>query len=366
MAMRYIHYDVEDFANDLKFREWVLKQDPYINFFWEKWMLNHPEKKETIEKARILVLAFQFEEQTFSERDKQRLLTKIDNIIASKEEQGDRVAKVLPIHADFEQSYLDKYQIKPATKNRWWLRVAVVLVGVMLSSILITQIITNGKLYEENELVLQEKRNDVGRRTIILPDGSTVVLNAKSKLAFPSEFSGDVREVTLIGEAFFDVVKDTTKPFIVRANGLTTHVLGTSFNIKAYSDASSSTVALVSGKVWVEKNIGKEEAVELVPGEAISFNLEKDEFTKGQFNYMEEVAWKDGVLYLNATPLPQVFDKLELWYGVDFQYSNIPENMKSVSGSFRNESLANVLQSISYTVDFDYKIENENVLVKFK
>lgn len=361
--MRYVHYDVEDFANDLKFREWILNPSPHINFFWEKWLLGNPEKKEVVEQARILVLTFQFEERAFSENDKQRLLTRINKTIASKGKEKDKDVKILPIRTELDQSYLDKYKVKPS-KNRW-LRVAVVLVGVMLSSVLITQIVTKGKLQEE-KVALIEKENRVGRQTVVLPDGSVVVLNAESKLTFPSAFTDEVREVRLSGEAFFDVVKDLTKPFVVKANGLTTHVLGTSFNVKSYPDASSSTIALVSGKVWVEKNVGKEESMELVPGEAVDFNLEKDEFIKGQFNYMEAVGWKDGVLYLNATPLSQVFDKLELWYGVDFQYSNLPENTKSVSGSFKNESLDNVLQSVSYTVDFDYTINGKKVTVKFK
>lgn len=360
--MRYIHYDVQDFVDDLEFRKWVLGKDTDANFFWEKWILNNPEKRETIERARVMLLAFQFEEQTFSESDKQRLLVKIDTAIASKEENRD--VKVLPLH-DLEQSYLNKYQIKPVTNSRWWLRTAVVLIGIMLSSLLLTQIVSNREVHED-KIVFIQKENAVGRQTVLLPDGSSVVLNAKSKLVFPAEFSNDVREVILSGEAFFEVVKDTTKPFIVEANGLKTHVLGTSFNIKAYPNASNSTVALVSGKVWVETNTGKEQSMVLLPGEAADFDLEKDEIIKDQFNYMEEIAWKDGTLYLSNTPLLEVFDRLELWYGVAFQYSSLPQKAKSVSGSFKNESLANVLQSISYTVNFDYIIENENVLVKFK
>lgn len=361
--MSYNNYSVEDFASDQKFREWVLNPDPINTFFWEKWIINNPEKRDLVVKARLLVSSFKYKDQKISKEEKKKLLEKIDNIIDSKEDADSSGVKVVPINSVFNQSY--RKTNKADTWKNEWLKVAVVLVGIVLSSLFVIQIVTS-----ENEankkVVLIEKNNPAGRRSILLPDGSKVILNAKSKITYPATFNEDVREVTLSGEAFFDVKKDVNRPFFVKTNEMTTQVLGTTFNVKAYSGDKESEVCLVSGKVLIQKNKGKEESIILIPGEALGLDKETDIITKREFNYKEEILWKDGILYLNETPLDEVFSKLELSYDVSFQFNKKPKNMKAISGSFKNESLENILQTIGYTVRFEYDIDNKNVLIKFK
>lgn len=361
--MSYRNYDIEDFASDPKFREWVLSPNPDINFFWEKWMMNNPEKRAQIEKAKILVATYLFQEQAYSKEEKEDLLARIDKTIEQKQEKDKSNVKVLPIDPKFDGLYYSRYKSHNSLEK--WLKVAVVLIGIMASSIFITKTIMDSRDAMENQISMVVKDNPVGRRIITLPDGSTVTLNAQSKVSYPSEFS-EFREIELTGEAFFEVVEDKSRPFIVKTDGITTQVLGTSFNVKAYPGAEETSVSLVSGKVLVKSNQDKSKELVLSPGEAAGFNKKTREMIIRNFDYMEEITWKDGTLYFRETPVKEVFNRLEKWYGVTFHYEKIPNEIKPISGSFTDEYLDNVLESIGYTVKFDFEIEEKDVYVQFK
>jgi ferric-dicitrate binding protein FerR (iron transport regulator) len=101
---------------------------------------------------------------------------------------------------------------------------------------------------------VMEKRTEYGQKlTVSLPDGSIVKLNAGSSISYPAEFSGNKREVRFSGEGFFEVAKDSSKPFIIESDGIFTKVLGTSFNLRSYSNEGKINVAVVTGKVEVRQ-----------------------------------------------------------------------------------------------------------------
>jgi len=196
---------------------------------------------------------------------------------------------------------------------------------------------------------------------LTLPDGSLAVLNANSQLTFPRDFSEATRNIQLAGEAYFDVVKDSLKPFIVDAGRIAVEVLGTSFNIKSGS-VDQAEVALVEGSVKVkDTESGEQKLIE--PGDLLI--RQPDGFTTTNFDYEQTVAWKDGLLFFHRDNLDQILQKLENWYGVEFSTEGSRPEVYHYSGKFKNKSLEEVLKGISYVMMFDFEIiEDEKVIIK--
>ena len=140
---------------------------------------------------------------------------------------------------------------------------------------------------EPNKISLIIKENPSGQKSrIFLPDGSSVTLNAESKISYPEKFSDSIRIVSLVGEAFFDVVKNDNKPFIVNSEDLSTTVLGTSFNVRAFDADPITLVALKVGKVKVEiiNNTEYAKAMFLDPGEVITYDKSESRVLKNKFD----------------------------------------------------------------------------------
>jgi ferric-dicitrate binding protein FerR (iron transport regulator) len=171
----------------------------------------------------------------------------------------------------------------------------------------------------------------------------------------------------LEGEAYFEVVHDPAKPFVVEAGNTKTRVLGTSFNIKAYTRDRDVTVALTEGRVEVWRTGAGvyEEAEQLEPGEGLSAPI-GGRFRRFVFDPKEHTAWKDGLLYFKRADFNTVIRSLERWYGVDFEVHNFSQDDWSFTGSFRNEYLTTVLDNLSYARNFDYEIDNKKVIMNFK
>ena len=200
-----------------------------------------------------------------------------------------------------------------------------------------------------------------------LPDGTQIVLNAGSKLWFANTFSTDnERTVYLEGEAFFDVTRDTTRPFVIHAKNTVTRVLGTSFNVNAYTNNQTVSVAVVSGQVSVKSQVSSNNAqsVYLEPGEkAVCDVKEEVKIKKALFSYDQEIVWKDGTLTFYKEDFEAVAEKLEMWYGKKFiiKKTGIRDDF---TGTYHNKSLETVLEGISYVLGFDYEMKDNKVIIK--
>ncbi len=196
-----------------------------------------------------------------------------------------------------------------------------------------------------------------------LPDGSVVALNSNSKLVFPKQFKGDTREVTIEGEAFFDVKPNPEKPFIINAGKAQIKVVGTSFNVSAYPETETLEVVVKTGKVQViSKN--KDEfspvnQVYLTPGEKgillNSSNIpEKIENTDP--NYL---AWKTHDFIFDEMPLTEVFKCLEKTYHVNIEVS-VPElNELKLNAQFDKKPIDFILNVVSLTFNLDLLVDGE-------
>lgn len=199
------------------------------------------------------------------------------------------------------------------------------------------------------------------KASVTLPDGSVVKLNSQSVFTFPQTFSGNVRKVTLQGEAYFEVVKNEKKPFIVVTNDVTTSVLGTTFNVEAYPKQKEVKVTLATGKVKVS-SLSK--STVLTPSKQAVFNKNTNTIFTQNVNTNKYLEWKDGILRFEDTPLGEAVEKLEKWYNVNFQFKN-PELKKCrFTGVFKNENLTTVLKHIAFVKkNMSYKIQGNNIIL---
>ena len=206
-----------------------------------------------------------------------------------------------------------------------------------------------------------EKSNPYGQKsTFKLGDGSTVKLNSGSKLQFPSEFAENERRVILTGEAFFEVAKDANRPFIVYAAGISTTVLGTSFNVRAFEEEENAVVSVATGKVRVAGKAG--EGVELAPAEEVIYHKKEMRMAKQASQLERVIAWKENILWFEKSPLAQVAADLEKWYGVTVAFNNDKIKGCRLTGSFTNERLTNVLESIKISTGISYEKAGNQVV----
>ena len=214
---------------------------------------------------------------------------------------------------------------------------------------------TEEKPVKSNELVIPRG----GENTVILADGTTVHLNAGSKLTYPVRFAGKRRVVALEGEAYFDVVKDETRPFIVQTHLGEVTVLGTAFNINAYTDASVYTT-LVHGKVqFSSSSIG---TIILSPGEQTVVSANGSE--KRMVDLDEYVGWVDGRYVFNNRPLGEIMQTFERWYDIQVYYETPHLRDITYSGSLKRYGTINsFLDALELTGDLTYKISGRNILI---
>jgi len=248
----------------------------------------------------------------------------------------------------------------------WYYKVAAAVIFLIIGGLFIfnlSNFSTEQPKVAESGLKIIEKIVNKGQKLKIhLPDGSIVWLNSESKLIYPDRFNDSVREVNLTGEAFFEVVRNENKPFIVNTGNIYTRVLGTSFNVKSYG--GKVNVALVSGKVRVSDQNNQSDFL-LKPGEAIQYSSENEKYTLGDFDIKQAAGWKDGILYFENAGFNEVVETLERWYGVEIVTENFQNNPWKYSGEFQNEYLDIVLESISYSKNFEYTIDQNKVYLKF-
>jgi transmembrane sensor len=205
---------------------------------------------------------------------------------------------------------------------------------------------------------MQEISSPPGVRSkIVLPDGSDVWLNAGSTLKFRVPFDNFSRDVSLTGEAFFDVKKNPDSPFIVQSGTATVKVYGTRFNCKAFSEENNIEVVLEEGKVSLTID-GTEKMIEKImkPGDRAVID-KTDNQTKVTNEKIEKyIAWHNGKLVFDETPMQEVATQLARWYGVDVSIDD-PHIMKyRITTTFDNESLQQVLEllRISSPIDIQY------------
>lgn len=206
---------------------------------------------------------------------------------------------------------------------------------------------------EGAELLYNTLFNPRGSKVIDvnLSDGTHVWLNSGSSLTFPVAFTGKGRNVTIDGEAYFEVAHDASKPFIVRKGEMQVQVLGTHFDVNAYDDEADIKVTLLQGSVRVSNPKSKirnpESEVLLKPGEQALINQSTNQPINIIHPDLDQVmAWKNGMFLLDNTDLPAIMRQISRWYDVDVVYQSKASDEKFVGGMSKNLPLTKVLEML--------------------
>lgn len=224
------------------------------------------------------------------------------------------------------------------------------------------------------------------RLKITLADGTDVWLNAQTKLTYPVIFTGEERRVILDGEAYFDVAKDETKPFIVSTHDIELKVLGTEFNVYSYSSEDYSQTSLINGSLEVYLKDQQSKAVKLKPNDQVTISnkqiqssqlsLPKDTNTVsgkvnrntmhlGKITNTEHFLWKDGIYSFENELLVNILKKLEIYYDVEFMIEDSSIYQWEYTGKFRQQDgIDKILDMIRRIHNFDItKNEKTNIII---
>lgn len=203
-----------------------------------------------------------------------------------------------------------------------------------------------------------------GQFVLSLEDGTKVWLNSETSLRFPVSFSGETREVELIGEAYFDVQKDT-RPFRVISGQQVVEVLGTEFNISSYPEDAETITTLVEGKVDVHITGNLAIRQILSPNQQSSLVKSEGRILSRDVDTRSFVAWKDGRFYFKDQTLEDIMKTLSRWYNVEVVFENERVRHIQFTGDVkRHEDFENIVELIEKTQEVKFKIEGGSIVIK--
>lgn len=208
--------------------------------------------------------------------------------------------------------------------------------------------------YQDSFPQIMERMTDERQKAVItLHDGTVVSLNVNSSIRFPAEFEIDSRKVELVGEAFFEVIPDKERPFIVESQGVKTQVLGTSFNVKANADRDVQ-IMVKTGKVAVFQGEGERQLV-LSPNQLASVDPINRQVSVEEVNVDDYMTWRAEQIAFDLVPFSEVISRLGKVYNMDIQVEGIGISDCLIKATYSNRSLYSVLYGLKNLVDFDYE-----------
>ncbi|MCO5239614.1 MAG: FecR domain-containing protein [Chitinophagaceae bacterium] len=279
-----------------------------------------------------------------------------------------------------------------STRFRKWAAVAAGLITVAMTVFFIT-----GR-EKKSTAIAQHTTNEVNtmpgtRSKTILPDGTVVWLNSESRISYNADFGKTEREITLTGEAFFDVAHNEAIPMIVHAKTVNILVKGTAFNVRSYPESDKVQTSLIRGSVELTTTEHPEQKILLKPNEKITISVPVEyavanghEKPKAQpagipvrdkrsyhidslkqsllADVIPEVSWVENRLVFDNERFTDVIDKMEKWYNVDIILINKRLESKNFSGVFEKENIAEALSALQIINDFDFEIAGRQVIIK--
>ncbi|SEJ60701.1 FecR protein [Cyclobacterium xiamenense] len=358
-------YKTEDFVLDPEFQKWVVSPDTGTKSYWEAYLRENPEKHAEIVMARKLVLHLSRKVRMVDDSRIEKAWGNIDHAL-NEIQQGYSDKKVIPLDSSSTLRQFEKKKVSSQRRFPQFYRLVGILLLAFSVSFLINfyfpqpvpKIAEVPVIYEEHVTPPGVKSN------LTLQDGSKVILNSGSSLRYIKNFETHQRIVELRGEAFFDVAKETERPFTVRTGPVSTTALGTSFNIKAYENESMN-ISLLTGRVLVKRDSVLSQPVDLQKGEGVEIDLKKLGMKRIIFDQDRVLAWTKKTIVFDHSPMWEIKRVLENWYGVSIWFSNSPHPNLEVSGRFQDQTLKNVLEGLSYSARFEFTIDKDRVTLVF-
>lgn len=350
--MDHSNFSIEELLTDESFVNYCYALNTADVQLWEDKLSANPELKEPIEKAKELCLLLAIK---VSSAEKQIQLEKLQYEIEALKNTG-------PVK---EKGYAK-------IKQLW------VWAGVAASILILTTVYFSNRttepekgaaLYSEvtgSNYTLTAKTDFDHRKTVLLPDGSTVIMNGSSTLKVAADFNKKDRHVFLTGEAFFQVKKDHTKPFVVLTAKTATTALGTSFKVQSYPSESFASVMLATGKVKVESTRSdKISDVILTPGQQAVLPNNNSTFEKSGFNNTSMQNWLNRKLVFSNSDLNEIAQRFKEIYGLNIITSNVSPDKVMFTGQFSGQNPDEVLNAIGFSNHFTFKQAGNNVTLEF-
>jgi transmembrane sensor len=324
---------IEELISDESFLSWYFKTDPQAEAAWNNRIANNPKQKKLVDEAVQLLQNVVVKEQPV---DVQRLKLAEFKLIQSigSGEAAQPAAKVVSMNR---------------RKIKWWAAAAI----FFLTSVGVWQYFrTTGKL------VIQTAYGET--RQQVLPDGSTVMLNANTTLDYRNWKEGTDREVWVKGEAFFHVKKTAQKNrFIVHTGHFDVVVTGTQFNV--INRDNKNNVLLKEGSVIVKRD---EQEVPMVPGEYVEFNNKA--IQKKEINHAPVLAWTEHKFFFDNTPMREVASLITEFYGLKVTLADESVAAKPITGIISNDNLDVFLQALEALAEFDVEKSDKEILIRRK
>ncbi len=402
MELRYLKYSIEELADDKRFFAWILNGEKDQE--WKIFIEKNPEFRIKVKRAREIVLSLRDTSNILDEREVLKMWQNIERFDHShkRKTQTLKIRRSLYWAASFflilcigalsyvyfgarDSGYQFTYsdiinhnnearlvlsngeQIALKTNNsKILLKNDNKLVINNDSVIDLSKLeVRSGKRVQMNELVIP-----FGEKSVLyLSDGTKVWLNAGTRFAFPSRFTGENREVFLQGEAYFEVAKNKKQPFIVSAGQINIKVLGTHFNVSAYANDASIETILLEGSVAVRRQTSlglRWNEVVLKPYQKASFDMQNNEvkvsYEPGADQY---ITWTEGWLQFSQESLQVVFAKLERYYNVDIKIPGNFNYTQLISGKLDlKKSLGEVMNALDDVAKFEYRMNGDTIYIE--
>ncbi|MEM7103880.1 MAG: FecR domain-containing protein [Bacteroidota bacterium] len=362
----YTEYNIEDFASDERFIKWCLEPNEPDDDFWASFLFNFPDKSEIIEEAKVLVLSIH-------EAEKSDNYTALENEVWKNLEQ-----EVIP------ETIVNKV-------NPFLRRIA--SVAAVLIAICAVFVVTNILGTEAtSSTVAQEwinyQNNSGVTKTIQLADGSSVEVEPFGTLKYPTAFTGDQRVVFMKGEAFFEIIRDENKPFMVYANETITKVLGTSFRIFAFEGEKTVEVDVKTGKVAVYAQVTSEnnekagdqivvktdevitiprpnKKLEVTPNQKVVFDRTAEKMVKTLTEKPLMLAKPEEIkqFQFNNESIVKVFNALEKAYGIDLEFDDNKFQNCTITTKLDDEPLTDKLSIICLALGLEFTEKEATIFI---
>ncbi|GEO03728.1 hypothetical protein AAE02nite_13920 [Adhaeribacter aerolatus] len=359
--MNYESYTASELAADPYFVQWVKQPDNESDVFWSEWLLHHFDKKETVEEARQMVLLLQF---NWDSNTEERVDDLWQRISATNRVSGKPAEQVL---------------LTPTTEDRhsWynWSGVAasILIIALLSALIFLSQRTVKINEPEQNqELAATDRliRYQTGAgeiKTLTLPDGSEVVLNANSTLTFKPQWGFD-REVWLSGEAYFSVKKiagaskrnSGMAKFTVQTSSLQVQVIGTAFNVS--DRRQQAVVVLNSGSIKLQ--LPSDTTILMEPGELVTYEREQQKLVKKEVKPETYSAWKNSEWILDNLTLEELAARIEETYSVKVEIRNQQHSNGGISGVVPTKNLNILLEALATTLKVKVTRTQNKVIIE--
>jgi transmembrane sensor len=312
---------------------------------------------------------------------------------APKEEMQAEDAYMLHLHRmtemniSFGDSSAEPIPVIGKNRIRKWYWAAAAAILVIAVGLLASGTLFNKK--DGKELIAAREVNEISTRQgskskIQLPDGSVVWLNAGSKLTYNKEYGQQLREVSLTGEGYFDVMKNKDKPFIIHTSNINIKVLGTAFNVKAYPEDKQTETSLIRGSIEVTIKNRPDNKIILSPNEKliveneffIKNGAEKDDSKYAQpaisINKLKhsvidsavaETQWIDNKLVFNDESFAELAVRMERWYDVDIEINDPALLQKRMTGNFEKETIEQAIEALKLTISFKHEQTGNKIII---